>query len=467
MTTKQRWVLILSSIGSLMVALDTLVVATALNSIRLHLGASIEQLEWTVNAYTLSFAVLIITGSAIGDRFGRRRLFAAGLLLFSVASAACAVAPSIGFLIAMRAVQGAGAAFVTPLAIALLTEAFPAERRAWAMGLFGGVTGLAVLGGPIVGGAITQGIAWQWIFWINVPIGLAVIPLVLTRMTESRGPQTSLDFPGLALATAAVFGIVWALVRGNTSGWGSLEVVTALAGGVLLLAGFVAWELRAPEPMLPMALFRSREFSAGNAASFFQFGSLLGIVFFMAQFLQTAQGHSPFDSGLRLLPWTGMLFFLAPLAGAQVERFGTRPFIAGGLALQAVGLAWLSLIVKADVAYTAMVAPLMIAGAGVSLAIPAAQTTVVNAVPPQLIGKASGTFSTMRQLGGVFGIAILVAVFSGAGSYASPASFSDGFVPALAVAAALSACGALAGLALPARRRAARAVQPFPAIERS
>jgi EmrB/QacA subfamily drug resistance transporter len=454
MTTKQRWVLTLTSIGSLMVALDALVVTTALSSIRLHLGASIQQLEWTVNAYTLSFAVLMMTGSALGDRFGRRRLLAIGLALFSAASAACALAPSIGFLIAMRAVQGVGAAFVMPLSIALLTDAFPPERRAWAMGLFSGVTGLAVLGGPVVGGAITQGIAWSWIFWINVPIGVIVFSLVLTKVSESRGPQGSLDFRGLALVTGAALGIIWTLVRGNGSGWGSVEVLAAFAGGGLLLVAFVMWELRAGEPMLPMRLFASRQFSAGNAASFFQFGSLFGVVFFMAQFLQTAQGHSPLDTGVRLLPWTASLFVIAPLAGARLERFGSRPFIAVGLAMQACGFLWLALIIGPTVSYARLVPPLVLAGAGVSVAIPAAQTAVVNAVQPQFIGKASGTFSTMRQFGGAFGIAILVAVFTGSGSYASPGSFSDGFVAALGVGAALSLCGALSGLALPARRSA-------------
>jgi EmrB/QacA subfamily drug resistance transporter len=373
------------------------------------------------------------------------------------------LAPSVGVLIAMRAVQGVGAALVMPLSIALLTEAFPPERRAWALGLFSGVTGLAVLGGPVVGGAITQGIAWQWIFWINVPIGMVVLPLVLTKVPESRGPQASIDFTGLALVTGAALGIIWALVRGNGSGWGSPETVAAFAGGVLLLVAFVRWELRASEPMLPMRLFASRQFSAGNAASFFQFGSLFGVVFFMAQFLQTVQGHSPLDTGVRLLPWTATLFVIAPFAGARLERFGARPFIAFGLAMQAGGFLWLALLIGPTVSYAQLVPPLVLAGAGVSMAIPAAQTSVVNAVQPQFIGKASGTFSTMRQFGGAFGIAILVAVFTGSGSYTSPGSFSNGFVDALCVAAALSLCGAVSGLVLPAKR-SVRAAAPDPAL---
>jgi EmrB/QacA subfamily drug resistance transporter len=463
----ETWVLALASVGSLMVALDALVVTTALSTIRLDLGASIEQLEWTVNAYTLSFAVLLMTGAALGDRFGRRRMFSAGLALFAAASAACALAPGVGWLIAARAVQGTGAALVLPLALALLSAAFPPERRAWALGIFSGVTGLAVLGGPVLGGAITEGIAWQWIFWLNVPIGLVMILLVLARIEESFGPKAALDIPGLALATGAALGMVWGLVRGNAAGWDSVEVVAALAGGVVLAVAFAGWELRAREPMLPMRLFRSRAFSSGNASVFFLTASLFGAVYFMAQFLQTAQHHGPLDAGLRLLPWTATLFLVAPIAGARIQRVGERPFIAGGLLLQAAGMGWIALIAKPDLAYAQMIAPLIIAGAGVSMALPATQSSVVNSVAPQHIGKASGTFSTMRQLGGAFGIAILVAVFAGAGSYASAQAFSDGFAPAIAVSAGLSLAGAITGLALPARRQTAQAApaRAVPAVE--
>jgi EmrB/QacA subfamily drug resistance transporter len=463
----QTWVLALASVGSLMVALDALVVTTALSTIRLDLGASIEQLEWTVNAYTLSLAVLLMTGAALGDRFGRRRLFTVGLGLFVAASAGCALAPDVGWLIAARAVQGTGAALVMPLALALLSAAFPPERRAWALGIFSGVTGLAVLGGPVVGGAITQGIAWQWIFWLNVPIGLVTILLVIRRIEESFGPRSALDIPGLALATGAALGMVWGLVRGNAAGWGSVEVVAALAAGMLLAVAFVVWELRAREPMLPMRLFRSRAFSSGNASVFFLTASLFGAVFFMAQFLQTAQHHGPLDAGLRLLPWTATLFLIAPIAGARIQRVGERPFIAGGLLLQAVGMGWIALIATPDLAYPQMIAPLIIAGAGISMALPATQSAVVNSVAPQHIGKASGTFSTMRQLGGAFGIAILVAVFAGAGSYASAQAFSDGFASAIGVSAGLSLAGAIAGLTLPAQRKAIRAApaQAIPAVQ--
>jgi EmrB/QacA subfamily drug resistance transporter len=461
MRTRPAWALAVASIASLMVALDMLVVTTALSTIRHDLGASIEELEWTVNAYTLSFAVLLMTGAALGDRFGRRRLFAAGLGLFSLASAACALAPSVGLLIAARAAQGAGAALVMPLGLTLLTAAYAPEQRAQALGIFSGVTGLAVLGGPVLGGAITQGIAWQWIFWVNVPIGLLTIPLVFARVRESFGPRTAPDVLGLGLVTGAALGIVWGLVRGNTAGWGSLEVLATLIGGVVLAIAFVAWERRAAQPMLPMALFRSRPFSSGNAAVFFLFAALSGAVFFMAQFLQIAQHHGPLDAGVRLLPWTATLFVVAPITGARIGRVGERPFAVAGLVLQAVGMAWIALIASPEVPYGRMVAPLVLAGAGVSMAMPAIQNAVLGAVAPARIGQASGTFNTVRQLGGVFGIAVLVAVFSGSGGYSTPHVFTDGFTAALGASAALSLLGAAAGLGLPrAVRQAANVPAP-------
>jgi len=448
-----RWVLVLSSIASLMVALDALVVSTALGAIRRHLGASIDELEWTVNAYGLSFAVLLVPAAALGDRLGRRRLFAAGLGLFVLGSAACALSTTAGALIAARALQGSAAALVAPLSLALVSAAFTPEQRGRAMGIFGGITGLAVLSGPVIGGAVTQGLAWQWIFWINVPIGLAAIPLVLTRIPESRGAggPDRFDVPGLALVTVAALGIVWGLMRGNDAGWGSIEVIGALIGGVAALAAFVIVERRVAEPMLPPRMFAERAFSAGIAANFLFSSSLFAAVFFMAQFQQVALGQGPLDSGLRLLPWTGTLFLVAPIAGALTNRIGERRLVALGLAMQAAGMGWIALIAAPGMTYWPMIAPLVIAGAGISMAIPSAQNAVMNAVGARDLGKASGAYMTMRQLGGVFGLAIGVAVFAGAGGYASPAAFGDGFVPAIALAAAFSLAGSAVALALPGR----------------
>jgi EmrB/QacA subfamily drug resistance transporter len=452
--TATGWVVALTAIGSLMAALDTLVVSTSLSTIRLDLGASIEDLEWTVNAYNLSFAVLLIPAAALGDRYGRRKLYAGGLGLFAAASAACALAPEVGWLVAARAVQGAGAAMVLTLGLALLSAAFPPEKRGTAIGLFSAVTGISVAMGPLVGGAIVEGIDWEWIFWLNVPIGLAAIPLVLTRIEESFGGDTGLDLPGLGLVSAAAFGIVWGLVRGNSAGWDSPEVVGALAAGVLLVGAFVARERRAREPMLPMRFFRSRAFSAGNAAIFLTFASLFGAVFFFAQMLQTALGYGPLDAGLRLIPWTITFITVAPVVGALADRFGERRFMVGGLTLQALGMGWVALIADPGLTYTGFVLPSILAGVGVSMAIPAAQNSVVGSFALEDVGKAAGANSMMRELGGVFGVAVAAAVFAGAGSFASPDAFLDGFAPAIAVVAALSLVGAIVALALPGRRQA-------------
>jgi EmrB/QacA subfamily drug resistance transporter len=446
----RSWVLALASAAAFMVALDALVVTTSLSTIRASLNAPIEALEWTVNAYNLSFAVLLLTGAALGDRFGRRRMMIAGLALFVAASAACALSRNVAWLIAARAVQGAGAALVMPLAMALLSAAYPKETRARALGIFSSITGLALIVGPAAGGAVAQGLAWQWIFWINIPIGLVVMPLVRGRIEESRAPQAALDLPGLLLATGAALGAVWALVRGHEAGWGSAEVVTAIAAALLLGAGFVAWERRAAAPMLPLRLFRAPGFSAGIAASFLFYAPMYGTLFFLPQFLQ-AQGLGPLAAGLRLIPWTATLFIVAPLAGSLVHRVGERPLVAGGVLLQAVGLGWMALIIAPELSYARLVMPLVIAGAGVSMAMPAAQNAVLGAVAPAEIGKASGSFNVFRYLGGVFGIALLVEVFAQTGSLLSPQAFSLGFASAMGTGCVLSLIGCAAALRLPSK----------------
>jgi EmrB/QacA subfamily drug resistance transporter len=448
----KAWVLVLTSVASLMAALDAMVVTTALGTIRVDLGASIEALEWTVNAYNLTFAVLLLTGAALGDRLGRRRMFAAGLGLFVAASAACALAGNVGWLIAARAVQGAGAALLMPLAMALLSAAFPPQERGRALGIFSGVTGLALIAGPVVGGMVAEGLAWQWIFWINVPIGLIVLPLVLGRIPESFGAAARLDIRGLVLVTGAALAIVWGLMRGNDVGWASSEILAAMLAGIVLTVAFVAWELRAREPMVPMRLLRARAFSSGVAASFLFYGSMYGVVFFLPQFFQTTQGFGPLGAGLRLLPWTATLFVFAPIGGGLVNRLGERPLVAVGLLMQALGFAWIGLITAPDVAFVHLVAPLVLAGAGVSMAMPAAQHAVLGAVAANEVGKASGIFNMSRFLGGTFGIALVVAVFAAAGNVASARAFSNGFVAAIGVSAFLSLVAAIAALAIPGKR---------------
>ncbi|HJZ48981.1 MAG TPA: MFS transporter, partial [Roseiflexaceae bacterium] len=350
-----------------------------------------------------------------------------------------------------------GAALIMPLAVTQLSVAFPPELRGKAMGIFSGVTGLAVLAGPTLGGAIAGGLAWQWIFWLNVPLGLLLVPLVFRRIEESFGPRSALDIGGLLLITGAALGLVWGLVRGNQAGWGSLEVVGTLTAGVVLALAFVGWERRESAPMLPMRFFRSRAFSAGNAAGFLFFASLYGSGFFLAQFLQTTLGYGPLGAGLRLLPWTATLFVSAPLAGALINLLGERALMVGALLLQAVAMAWIGLIARPGLAYVELIAPLIIAGFGAA-AIPTGQNAVVSSVAMSDIGKASGAFNMLRQLGAAFGVAMLAAVFATVGSFGSAQAFSDGFAPAMGASAALSFAGAVAGLWLPSRRE--KAVAP-------
>jgi EmrB/QacA subfamily drug resistance transporter len=337
------------------------------------------------------------------------------------------------------------------MALGLLNGAFPPERRGWAIGIYGSVTGMAAALGPVLGGAVTQGLGWQWIFWINVPIALAAIPLVLSRLAEAHGPGGRVDLAGLVLVTAAALGLVWGLVRGNTAGWGSPEIIAALAVGVLATAGFGIWQRRAESPMIPPRLLRSRAFSAGNTAIFLLNGSLSVGVFLMPQFQQVVLGQHPLSAGLRLLPWGIPPLLLAPHAGRLADRIGERPLAAGGLLLQAAGLAWIAAIAAPDIGYESLIGPMCIVGIGFSIAIPAVTRSATSTMPVADIGKASGAYSTMRQLGGAFGIAVGGAAFASAGGYLPRQAFSDGFTAALALAAGLALAGVAAALTLPAR----------------
>jgi EmrB/QacA subfamily drug resistance transporter len=467
--TKTLWTFVITSVALFMVTLDNLVVTMALPSIRLDLGATIEDLEWTVNAYTLSFAVLLLTGAALGDRFGRRRLFAAGLGIFTIASAAAALAPNVESLIAARAVQGVGGAIITPLTLTILSAAVPAEKRGLALGAWGGIGGLGIALGPVIGGAVVEGLSWQWIFWLNVPIGIVLAPLAARRLTESLGPDSRLDLPGLGLVSVGLFGIVLGLVRGNAVGWGSAEILGSLGLGAALVVAFVLWELRTKAPMLPMRFFRNRTFAATNLASLFMFFGMFGSIFLLAQFLQTVQGYSPLSAGLRTLPWTAMPIFVAPIAGALSDRIGGRPLMAVGLAMQAIGLGWLAMISSPTVPYGSLVPAFVVSGIGMALFFAPVANVVLSSVRREEEGKASGTNNAIRELGGVFGVAVLASVFSRYGGYESPEAYVDGLVPAVWVGGAIVAAGAAAALFVPRRRRATEvvSVDPLEAVEQA
>src|SRR5450755_151523 len=451
---RRGWTLAIVSIGLFMVVLDNLVVNVALPSIHRDLGASIQALEWTVNAYVLSYAVLLLTGAALGDRFGRKRMFITGIALFTVSSAAAAVAPSIGLLIAARATQGVGAAIVTPLTLTLLADAFPPERRGIALGVWSGISGIAVALGPLVGGAVVQASSWHWIFWINVPIGVVLIPVAAARLTESRGSVRTLDLRGLALASSGLFGIVYGLVRSQSLGWGSPEIVFSLAAGALLVVAFIRYELRTPAPMLPMNFFANRGFAVTNVVSLAMYFGMFGSIFFLSQFLQDALHNTPFQAGVKLLVWTGATMVVAPLAGFFSERYGSRLFMVGGLSLQAIALAWLAALADVHMSYASMIVPFIFAGAGMALVFAPAANAILASVRTDQAGQASGATNAIRELGGVLGIAVLATVFSSHGGYASPQAFVNGLVPALWVGVAVLGSGALVAAALPFNTRA-------------
>jgi EmrB/QacA subfamily drug resistance transporter len=470
-------VLALTSVAFFMVSLDALVVVTALPAIHRSIGGAIGTLEWAVNGYGLTFAAGIITAASLGERLGRRRVYVTGLVVFTLASAACAVAPSTSLLIAARAVQGLGAAAVTPLALTILAAAFPVERRGAVVGIFGGISGLAVAGGPLVGGAVTQGLDWHWIFWINVPFGVAAavgsllfLPAGRAAVSRASGSasgsgQARLDVPGAVLSAGGGALLAWGLVRVGGSGWSDALGLGGVVGGLAVLVGFVAWERRSASPMMPLRLFRVRAFAAANVTGFMSFGAIMSAAFLTAQYFQLGLGYSPLTAGLRLLPWTATPMIVAPLAGALADRIGTRPLLTVGLAMQAGGIAWIALLASAgavsagNAGYGRYVVPFIIAGIGISMAIPTVPTAALSAVSPADVGRASGVNNTMQRFGGAFGIALVSAVFAGNGHLGTAASFTAGYRPAMLGAAGLSLLGALAAVAI-GRRRASVDIAP-------
>ncbi|MFL6145499.1 MAG: DHA2 family efflux MFS transporter permease subunit [Labedaea sp.] len=447
---------VLAAVGipMFMVTLDNLVVTTALPVIKAEMGASLTDLQWFINAYTLSFAALLLTASALGDRIGRRRVFLAGISVFTLASAACAVATEPWMLTVGRAVQGAAGAAVMPLSLTLLAAAVPERLRNAAVGIWGGISGLGVAVGPVVGGAVADGLTWNWIFWLNVPVGLIAVPLAAMVLGESRGGAGKLDPLGLVLSSAGVLALVWGVVHGADDGWTSAKVLGALVGGGLLVVAFLAWERRAAAPMLPMRLFRSRGFSLVNAVTFTFSLGVFGAVFLLAQFFQVVQGLSPLDSGLRTMPWTLAPMVVAPVAGLLVGRIGARTLIVAGQALLAAGLLWIALTSKVDIEFSGLIAPFVLAGVGMGLTFAPITTMVLGSVRSSEHGVASGINNTIREVGVAMGVAVLASVFASFGDYGSRTSFVDGLTPAVVVGGLVVAAGAVLALWLPRRAAA-------------
>jgi EmrB/QacA subfamily drug resistance transporter len=452
-SARTGWTFAITAGALFMFALDRLIVATALPAIQRELGASVQALEWMVNAYTLTFLVLLLPGAALGDRFGRRRVFVLGLAAFTAGSVAAALAPSPGALIAARAIQGAGGSVLLPLSLTLLSAATPAERRGAVLGAWAAVAGVAAALGPVLGGVLTDTLSWHWIFWLNVPIGIALIPLARRRLTEGHGPHTRLDLFGIALSATGLLALVWALVDAGQSGWSSPRVMLAGVAGAIGIAAFVAWELRAPAPMVPMRCFRAPGFAGAIAVSLLGYFGLFGALFLIGQLLQTGIGASPLHAGLGLLPMTGAMAATAPGAGALCDRIGPRPLLAGALALMTCALAWIAVVAAPGVTFPLLAPGLVLVGMGAACLFAPLQVTLLSAVRPQEQSQASGTATVVRELGGVLGVAVLAGIFTSHGDTATPAAFLDGFRPALAAAAVAAAAATAVALALPGRPR--------------
>jgi len=447
------WLIAATSIPMFMVALNNLVVTNALPQIQDHFDVKQQDLQWSINAYVLVFAGLLLTGAGIGDRFGRRKTFMWSIVLFSVASVACAVATTYPALIAARAVQGAGAAAILPLSLTILANGVSQKMRSAAIGIWSGVNGLGVALGPMVGGAVTDGLDWRWIFWVNLPVGVLSLPLVLWGIRESSQPEGGLDLLGMVLVTGSVTSAVWGIVEASDEGWTSRPILSAFGAAVVLLILFVLWERRAKHPLLPLRFYRIPNFVLSNAVSLAMYFGVFGSIYFLAQYLQGPLDYSAFEAGVRTLPWTAMPMVVAPLTGLIVDRVGGGQLVALGLAMQGAGLAWIALIATVDISYSALVPPMVIAGIGMGLVFTPTTAVVLGSVHEHEHGKASGANNTVREVGGALGVAVLTTVFVEFFEDAPirfpfdvPQAFVDSMIPAIMVGVMVVAVGAVLGL---------------------
>jgi EmrB/QacA subfamily drug resistance transporter len=371
---------------------------------------------------------------------------------FTFGSMGAALSDSAGHLLVFRAVQGLGAAFVAPLSLTILARAFPPQQRAAVIGLWSGVSGLGLAIGPLVGGAIVNGITWNAIFWLNVPVGVAVVALGWLRLEESWGERQPLDLPGLVLAAGGLFGITFGLVRGNALGWESLAIITSFLLGGILLAAFLWRERSTRAPMLDLRLFAARSFSVPNAIGFLMSAGMFGSIFLLTLFVQQIQGATPLEAGLKTMPWTGTIMIVAPLAGILAGRIGSRPVVLVGMALQTAALLWIGAIAEISTPYPHLLPAFILGGMGMGLTFAPLSSSVVNGVAAQFEGQASGGYNAIRELGGVFGVAILGAVFQHMVTLPTPAAFVEGFHTAVFVGAGIVALGTAGSLLLPSLR---------------
>lgn len=429
-------------IALFMAMLDNLVLGVALPSIQEDLGATMSDLEWFMNAYTLAFAVLLIPFSMLGDTIGRKKVFLGGVVVFTLGSLLSGLSESSLALIAFRALQGAGGAAIVPLSLTLVNHAFPPDKRAAAIGLWSGISGLGLSIGPLVGGLIMEGAPWQMIFYVNVPVGVLAFLFGLRWLEESRGVRKPLDPAGVVLLTTGLFGIIFGLKQGNTEGWGAPIVYGSLASGGLMLLLFYMWVRRRVNPFVRFDLFRNKNYTFYVFAGFWMNAGVFGAIFLLTLFLQQAQGHSPLGAGVREMAWTTMTMIAAPLAGLAVSRLGNKNVLLTGLLFQAAALSWFAWLIYSEGAvfpFSAMLGPMMLAGTGMGLSFTPLSHGSISSVPDNAAGEASGIGNATRELGGVFGIAISGLIFQSGATIQSPDDFARNIVPSLGAGAIMMA----------------------------
>jgi EmrB/QacA subfamily drug resistance transporter len=441
-----------ASLPMAMAAIDDLALTFALPVVQRDLRADVIQLSWVVNGYTLAFASLMLPFAALGDRFGRRRIFGLGIAIFALASVVAALSGSADLLIAARIVQGAGAAAIVPLSLTLLTTAVREQRRALAVGMWSGINGLGIALGPLLGGVIVDGFRWSGIFWLNVPIGIAAILAARRVLPESRGSRAGLDGIGIGAAIAVVLPFSWALGTGESDGWTSPAVAAGIVVSIAALAVLVVRGLRDPDTLLPVRRFSDRAFTVANLAGLLVSAGVFGAIFLLSQYLQVALGHTALEAGLLAAPWTLAPMLVAPLAGLAVHRFGARPVLVLGTACQAIALALINSAAAPQLDYLMIVVPLSLAGAGMGLTFAPLSAAVMLNRPEADRGLASAIHSCLRQLGMVIGVALATALFVVHGSYRPGQAFVDGLTAALPVCTGLIVLAMVAAILLPGAR---------------
>ena len=440
--TSSAWILTLTSLGFFMSMMDSMIVTTASTAIRNDFDISVNTLQWALNAYNITIAAVLLVGVALGERLGRRKIYNWGLVIFTFGSVLCALSMNITFLVVARVIEGVGASVMTPMSMAILTNVLPTSERGKALGIWSGIGGLALIVGPSLGGLIVARLTWQWIFWINVPIGVIAIYLIRRLLPESKGAAKKIDILDALLIILALAGVIWTLSEMTSPDINLVPVITGIIS-IALVLWFVYRQKVESEPMVPMQFFKSITFTSGNLATFLLYASMYGVVFFLPQFLQVANHVNALQAGLEILPWTGTLVIVAPFAGSAVDYFGEKKIATLGLFLQGLGYFLITFVLQGPTNYWKMTVPLIIAGAGLSMAGPALQKAVLGAVNPQSVGKASGIYNVFRLLGGAVGTTVSVIVFYSYGNIANGPAFLIGFRAVMLSAGIISLMGIL------------------------